>query len=106
MKQRIIVACTLASFLCLGTSVMARPKPDVLDRDCTPTKAGKNMAMKATVGVGGPCGPADAAKDTAKGVVGLDDKKDKKGDGKKHHKKDKKKKHKKKDEGLLHRNGD
>ena len=50
----------------------------VLDRDCTAAKAGKNMAMKATVGVGGPCGLADAAKDTAKGAVGLEDKKEKK----------------------------
>ena len=53
------------------------------------------MAMKATVGVGGPCGPADAAKDTAKGAVGLDDKEDKK------RKKKKKNNHKKKDKGLL-----
>ena len=37
-----------------------------------------NLAMNATVGVGGPCGPADAAKDTAKDTVGLDDKKKKK----------------------------
>ncbi len=74
------------------SSSMALPKPDVLDRDCTAAKAGKNMAMKATVGVGGPCGPADAAKDTAKGAVGLDEKEDKKRG---------KKKHKKKDKGLL-----
>lgn len=57
---------------------MAVPKPKPLDRDCTAATAGKNMAMKATVGVGGLCGPADAAKDTAKDAVGLDDKKDKK----------------------------
>ncbi len=93
MKKRLIIICTLAFFFCCGNSVMALPKPDVLDRDCTAAKAGKNMAMKATVGIGGPCGPADAAKDTAKGAVGLEDKKDKKRD---------KRKGKKKEKRLLH----
>ncbi len=37
-------------------------------------KGGKNTVLKATVGVGGPCGPAIAAKDTAKNAVGLDKK--------------------------------
>ena len=87
MKKQMIVTYTLTFIFCCATSVMALNKPDVLDRDCTAAKAGKNVAMKATVGVGGPCGPADAAKDTAKGAVGLDDEKDKKGDKKR--KKDK-----------------
>ena len=86
MKKRLIIICTLPFFFCCGNSVMALSKPDVLDRDCTAAKAGKNLAMKATVGIGGPCGPADAAKDTAKGAVGLEDKK----------------KGKKKEKGLLH----
>ncbi len=94
MKNLIIAACTVTFFCCSYTTVMAVPKPEVLDRDCTAAKAGKNLAMKATVGVGGPCGPADAAKDTAKGAVDLDDKMDKE-IGKKN------KKHKKKDKGLL-----
>ncbi len=94
MNKILIITCTLVSFFCCGSSVMALPKPDVLDRDCTAAKAGKNLAMKATVGVGGPCGPADAAKDTAKGVVELDDKMDK-DIGKKN------KKRKKKEKGLL-----
>ena len=34
--------------------------------------------MKATIGVGRPCGPGDAAKDSAKEAVGLDDRKEKK----------------------------
>ena len=95
MKKTLISICSLTFLLCSTASVMALPKPDLLDRDCTAAKAGKNMAMKATVGVGGPCGPADAAKDTAKGAVGLDDKEDKK------RKKKKKNNHKKKDKGLL-----
>ncbi len=70
MKREIIVAYTLTFIFCCATTVIALNKPDVLDRDCTAAKAGGH-AMKATVGVGGPCGPVDAAKDTAKGAVGL-----------------------------------
>lgn len=44
----------------------------------TAGKAAKNTALKASFGVGGPCGPADAAKDTTKKAVGLDEKKHKK----------------------------
>jgi hypothetical protein len=45
-----------------------------LDPDCTAEKAAKSAAAKATVGVGGRCSPAEAAKDTAKDAVGLEDK--------------------------------
>ncbi len=78
MEKTLIIACAISFLFCWNTTAMAVPKPKPLDRDCTAAKAGKNMAMKATVGVGGPCGPADAAKDTAKDAVDLDDKKDKK----------------------------
>ena len=78
MKKTLIIACAISFLFCWNTTAMAVPKPKPLDRDCTAAKAGKNMAMKATVGVGGPCGPADAAKDTAKDAVRLDDKKEKK----------------------------
>ena len=44
-----------------------------LDPDCTPQKAAKSAAMKATVGVGGRCSPKEAATDTAKRVTGVDD---------------------------------
>lgn len=37
----------------------------VLDPECTAEKAAKSTAMKATVGVGGRCSPAEAAKDSA-----------------------------------------
>jgi hypothetical protein len=45
-----------------------------LDPDCTPEKAAKGAAAKATVGVGGRCSPAEAAKDTAKRSAGIEDK--------------------------------
>jgi hypothetical protein len=41
----------------------------LLDPDCTAEKAAKSAAMKSTVGVGGRCTPAEAAKDTAKRAV-------------------------------------
>jgi hypothetical protein len=45
-----------------------------LDPDCTAEKAAKSAAMKSTVGVGGRCSPAEAAKDTAKRATGVDNK--------------------------------
>jgi hypothetical protein len=44
----------------------------VLDPDCTPEKAAKGAAAKATVGVGGRCKPAETIKDTSKRAVGID----------------------------------
>ena len=41
----------------------------ILDPECTAEKAAKGTAMKATVGVGGRCSPAEAAKDSAKRAV-------------------------------------
>lgn len=46
----------------------------VVDPDCTAEKAAKSAAAKATVGVGGRCSPAEAAKDTGKKAVGVEDK--------------------------------
>jgi hypothetical protein len=45
-----------------------------LDPDCTAEKAVKGAAAKATVGIGGRCSPAEAAKDTAKKATGIDGK--------------------------------
>jgi hypothetical protein len=42
------------------------------DPDCTAAKAARATAMKATVGVGGRCTPAEAAADSAKRKTGLD----------------------------------
>jgi hypothetical protein len=37
-----------------------------LDPNCTPKKAARGAATKATIGVGGRCGVAETAKDTTK----------------------------------------
>ena len=50
----------------------------VLDPECTPEKAVKGAAAKATVGVGGRCKPGETVKDSGKRAVGGDD--DKKND--------------------------
>ena len=46
----------------------------VINPDCTAEKAAKSAAAKATVGVGGRCSPAEAAKDTAKKATGIEGK--------------------------------
>mgnify|MGYP001818676501 CR=1 FL=1 len=46
----------------------------IFDPDCTAGKAARSAAMKATVGVGGRCSPAEAATDTAPGLPAIDDK--------------------------------
>lgn len=45
-----------------------------LDPECTPGKAAKSAATKATVGVGGRCDAKEAASDSAKNKTGVDDK--------------------------------
>ncbi|WP_217633733.1 hypothetical protein [Thiocapsa roseopersicina] len=45
-----------------------------LDIDCTAEKAAKGAGTKATVGIGGRCSPAEAAKDSAKRAAGVEDK--------------------------------
>ncbi|MEA3468688.1 MAG: hypothetical protein U9R57_10775 [Thermodesulfobacteriota bacterium] len=77
MKKPFLTIIVVTSLLLWNMAAVAGPK-EVLDRDCTAAKAARNTAMKATVSAGGPCGPADAAKDTAKEAVGLDEKKEKK----------------------------
>jgi hypothetical protein len=73
MSKPIIASSFAALLLFAATSAHA----GVVNPDCTAEKAAKSAATKATVGVGGRCSPAEAAKDTA----GLDkkdkDKKDK-----------------------------
>ena len=46
----------------------------VVNPECTAEEAAKSSATKATVGVGGRCSPAEAAKDTSKKAVGVEDK--------------------------------
>ena len=58
------------SLALLSSTALAGP----MDPDCTPEKAAKSAAAKATVGVGGRCSPAEASKDTAKNVAGIEEK--------------------------------
>ena len=67
MKSKL--ACLLAS-LVVGSFAQA----GVVNPDCTAEKAAKSAATKATVGVGGRCSPAEAAKDSAKKSVGIEEK--------------------------------
>lgn len=60
----LVLACVLLG----GTAVAG-----VLDPDCTPEKAAKGAAAKATIGVGGRCKPGETVKDTSKRAVGIDD---------------------------------
>jgi hypothetical protein len=46
----------------------------IVDPDCTAEKAAKVAAAKATVGVGGRCDAKEAAKDSSKKAVGVEDK--------------------------------
>ncbi len=93
MKLNIIVVLLAASLSLASAGAAA----GALKPDCSAKKAGKSAAMKATVGVGGRCSPADAAKDSAKGVAGIEDKGKHKGEVKD---KDKKNPLKKENKGL------
>jgi len=59
--------------LLAATAAVASAGP--LDPDCTPEKAAKSAAAKATVGVGGRCDPKEVVTDSAKDVANIDDKK-------------------------------
>jgi hypothetical protein len=66
------------------TSALAGP----LDPDCTPAKAAKSAAEKATVGVGNRCDPKETVHDTAKDATDIGDR-DKNKDKNKNKDKDK-----------------
>ena len=69
MKKSALTALTVA----LGLSAqLAFAGP--LDPECTPEKAAKSAATKATVGVGGRCDAKETAADSAKRSAGVDDK--------------------------------
>ena len=69
MKKITLMTITLAAAMCANLALAG-----ALDPDCTPEKAAKGAAAKATVGVGGRCSPAEAAKDSAKRTAGIEDK--------------------------------
>jgi hypothetical protein len=74
---RILLAGLMLTCLLANASAIA----GVLDPDCTPEKAAKSAAAKATVGVGGRCKPGETVKDSTKKAAGVDDKKRNDGDG-------------------------
>ena len=69
MKFKGFIAVTLVVVLGHSNSFAG-----ALDPDCDAGDAAKSAAMKATVGVGGRCTPAEAAKDMTKEAVGIEDK--------------------------------
>ena len=62
-----------ASGLCLAL-LSSAALAGIVDPDCTPEKAAKGAAAKATVGVGGRCDAKEAAKDSGKKAAGVEDK--------------------------------
>lgn len=71
--KRVLLTLTSLAVATYAQFALAGP----LDPECTAEKAAKGTAAKATVGVGGRCTPAEAAKDQTKNAVGIDDKKGK-----------------------------
>ena len=69
MKKSALTALTMALGMCAQLA-LAGP----LDPECTPEKAAKSAATKATVGVGGRCDAKETAADSAKRTAGVDDK--------------------------------
>jgi hypothetical protein len=65
---------TLALLACAAIAQASFAVGGIVNPDCTPEKAAKSAAAKATVGKGGRCSPAEAAKDTGKKVAGVEDK--------------------------------
>lgn len=59
----------LASGAALAENKLTNAAKDAVDPNCTPSKAAKGAAMKATVGVGNRCSMAETARDAA-GVDG------------------------------------
>jgi hypothetical protein len=62
-----------ASGLCLAL-LSSAAVAGIVDPECTPEKAAKGAAAKATVGVGGRCDAKEAAKDSGKKAAGVEDK--------------------------------
>ena len=65
---------TLTLLTCAAALHASFALAGVVNPDCTAEKAAKSAAAKSTVGVGGRCSPAEAAKDQAKGKAGIEEK--------------------------------
>ena len=62
MKKTLVISISISALVSLLNA-------GVIDPDCTAKNAATSAAAKATVGVGGRCSPAEAAKDTASKAV-------------------------------------
>ena len=76
-----LIATTAATLFLIVPPAMAElgiknSAAEAIDPDCTPGKAAKGAAMKATVGVGNRCGVAETARDVTGTDGKLDDTKD------------------------------
>ena len=67
--MRFMFVICLAAAVILPACSTSGKGGGLLDPDCTVEKAAKSAEMKSTVGIGGRCTPAEAAKDTAKRAV-------------------------------------
>ena len=65
-----IIAASSLTLALASSAVFA----GIADPDCTAEKAAKSAVAKSTVGVGGRCSAAEAAKDSGKKAVGIEDK--------------------------------
>lgn len=67
---RIVIALLVISGPVMAENKLTGAAKDAVDPNCTPSKAVKGAAMKATVGVGNRCDAAETARD----VTGVDGK--------------------------------
>ena len=74
MKKIVILMVTLVTVTLVTVIYAQLALAGPLDPDCTAEKAAKGAAAKATIGVGGRCSPGEAAADSAKRAVGVEDK--------------------------------
>ena len=65
-----MIASAGLSFTLIVSTAFAGP----VDPNCTPEKAAKSAAAKSTVGVGGRCDAKEAATDSGKKAVGVEEK--------------------------------
>ena len=65
-----MIASAGLSFTLIVSTAFAGP----VDPNCTPEKAAKSAAAKSTVGVGGRCDAKEAAADSGKKAVGVEEK--------------------------------
>ena len=74
LPYQTLFKAALTALLGISMMFLQTVQAELLDPDCTVEKAAKSAVAKATVGLGGRCSPTEAAKDTAKRTLGIEDK--------------------------------